>query len=150
MAGRDVGDQRGGDAVLHQFPGRQSRALQPRTGLVRVDLDALARLDRRADHAQRRAVAGGRERAGVAVREDALPSGTSSAPSAPRRRFIATSSAMDCVSLAEERRRRAPADGRGPARRALLRMRRSAHARFTAVGRLCASRSIAAAIAARN
>ena len=70
---RIIGDQRHRDTVLREFPCGQPRALQERTGLVGKHADLLARLDRRANHAQRRAVAGGGERARIAVREHARP-----------------------------------------------------------------------------
>ena len=71
MTGGDIRDQRGRDAVLHQLPRRQPGPLQPRACLVRIDMHALARLDRRADHAERRAVTRRGESTGVAVRENA-------------------------------------------------------------------------------
>ena len=57
------------NAVVLQFPDRQPRALQERPRLVREDVDVLARFHRRADHAERGAVSGGRQRAGVAMRQ---------------------------------------------------------------------------------
>ena len=67
--GHVVGDDRRRDAVFHQLPGRKPRALQERPGFVGVDVNLLALLDRRADHAQRRAVPGRSQRAGIAVRK---------------------------------------------------------------------------------
>ena len=60
-----------GMLVGHQLPGRQPRALQKRPRLVGVNMNPLALLDRRANHAQRRPVPAGRQRAGVAVRQHA-------------------------------------------------------------------------------
>ena len=70
-SGHALGDDRGVDALAHQLPRGQARALQERTRLVGDDRDPLALLDGRADHAERRAVAGRGQRAGVAVREHA-------------------------------------------------------------------------------
>ena len=69
--GHVVGDHGSRDAVLHEFPGRQARALQERPRLVGKHLHALPRLDRTAHDPECRAVAGGGQRAGVAVRENA-------------------------------------------------------------------------------
>ena len=66
-----VGDDRRLDAVTQELPRRQPGALQERPRLVGEHDDALAFLDRAADHAQRGTVAGRRERAGVAMRENA-------------------------------------------------------------------------------
>ena len=55
---------------LHQLPRRQPGALQERPRLVGEHRDLLALLRGGANHAERRAVTGGRQRAGVAVRED--------------------------------------------------------------------------------
>ena len=60
-----------GMPLLHHLPGRQPRTLQERPGLVGNHRDALAGLDRRADHAQRRAVSGRGQRARVAMRQHA-------------------------------------------------------------------------------
>ena len=57
------------DAFLHHLPRRQTRTLQERAGFVGDDGNALSRLDRRANHTERRAVARRRQRAGIAVRE---------------------------------------------------------------------------------
>ena len=65
-----VGDDRRFDAVPHQLPRREPGALQKRPRLVGQHRHVLARLDRGANDAERRPVAGGRERPGVAVRED--------------------------------------------------------------------------------
>ena len=70
VPGHAVGDERDVDPLLLKLPRGEPRALQVRPGLVGEDGDALASLDRRADHAEGRAVAGRGERAGVAVRED--------------------------------------------------------------------------------
>ena len=55
-----------------KFPNRETRALQERTRLIREDIDLLARLDRRANHAERSAETGGRQSARVAVRQHRL------------------------------------------------------------------------------
>ena len=70
-SGHVVGDDGGGDAVFHQFPGGEARALQKGARLVGVDVNLLACFDGRADHAERGAVAGGGERSGIAVGEHA-------------------------------------------------------------------------------
>src|SRR5579859_836951 len=64
-----VGDDGGGDAVFHQFPRGQARALQKGPRLVGVNVNLLALLDGRADHSERCAVSRGSERSGVAVGE---------------------------------------------------------------------------------
>ena len=69
-AGHVVADDRDGDAVLHQLPGGEARALEEGAGLVGVDVDLVAALDGGADDAERGAVAAGGEGAGVAVGED--------------------------------------------------------------------------------
>ena len=61
-----------GNSVLLQFPHRQPRALQERPGLIGKHIDLLARLHRRANHAQRRPIPGRRQRSGVAVRQHRL------------------------------------------------------------------------------
>ncbi len=68
-SGHALGDDRGVDAVAHQLPGGQPRALEKRSRLVGDDGNLLALLDGCANDAERRSVAGGRERAGVAVRQ---------------------------------------------------------------------------------
>ena len=65
-----VGDDGRVDAVAHQLPRGEPRALQERPRLVGEHRDRLAGLDRAADDAERRAVAGRRQRAGVAVGQD--------------------------------------------------------------------------------
>ena len=66
-----VGDDAVLDALDAEFPRRKARALQPRPGLVDEHRDGAAvALVAGADDAQRRAVAGGRQGARVAVRED--------------------------------------------------------------------------------
>ena len=72
-AGHVVGDDRRVDAVLDELPRREPRALQKRARLVGQHGDLLALLGGRADDAERRAVAGGRQRPGVAVRQDLSP-----------------------------------------------------------------------------
>ena len=66
-----VGDEGRGDPVLQQLPRGEPRALEPGPRLVREDALHLAEPDGGADDAECRAVAGGGERAGVAVGEDA-------------------------------------------------------------------------------
>ena len=88
MAGHVVGDEGGGDVVLLQFPDGEARALQERAGFVGEDVDALAGFDGRADDAEGGAVAGGGERAGVAVGEDGAAIGH-------ERRAVAADSAID-------------------------------------------------------
>ena len=65
-----VGDHGRVDAVAHQLPRGQARALKEGTRFVGEHGDFLAGLDRAADHTQRGAVAGGGERPGVAMRQD--------------------------------------------------------------------------------
>src|SRR4029077_1150039 len=64
-AGAAVRHQVEGDAELLQLPGGEPRALQERPGLVHPDLPEVAVAPGGLDHAERRAVAGGGERAGV-------------------------------------------------------------------------------------
>src|SRR5207245_829019 len=66
-SGGHVGEERDGNVVLKELPRRQARALQPGARLVGEDGDSLPLLDRGADDAERGAVAGGGEAAGVAV-----------------------------------------------------------------------------------
>ena len=73
VPGHVVGDQRDRDRFLHHLPGGEPRALQERPRLVGDHGDALACIAGRAHDAQRRAVTGRRERAGVAVGHDARP-----------------------------------------------------------------------------
>ena len=68
-----VGEERRRDVVLLQLPRRQPRPLEKRPRLAAEDVDPLVGFDRGADHAERRAVAGGGERARVAVGEDGRP-----------------------------------------------------------------------------
>ena len=69
--GHALGDDGRRDVIAHEFPGRQPRALQERPRLVGEHLPHLALLRGGANDAERRAVPGGRERAGVAVRQNA-------------------------------------------------------------------------------
>ncbi len=62
-----VADHRRGNAIGHQLPSGQPRALQKRTRLVGVDVNLLAHLDSRANHAQRRAIAACGQSSGIAV-----------------------------------------------------------------------------------
>src|SRR6185503_9574804 len=61
------GHERHRDAVLLELPGGEPRTLEKGSRLARDDLDALPRLDGGANDAEGGTVAGGRERAGVAV-----------------------------------------------------------------------------------
>ena len=70
VAGRVVGDQMHGDAGLHQLPGGQARALQPRAGFVHPDMHRVALLPGGAHHTQGGAVVHRGQRAGVAVVQD--------------------------------------------------------------------------------
>ena len=69
--GHALGDHGRRHLIAQELPRREPRALQERAGLVGKHLDDLPLLGRGADHAERRAVAGRGERAGIAVREDA-------------------------------------------------------------------------------
>ena len=66
-----VGNHRGGNAIFHQLPRRQSRTLQERTRLIGKDMDFLSLLDGGADHSQRRAISAGGQGPGIAVGENA-------------------------------------------------------------------------------
>ena len=92
-SGHVVGDYGRGNAVFHQLPGGQARALQEGTRLVGVDVNLLALFDGGADHAERGAVAGGGQRSGVAVGEHAAVAGISVAPWRPMAWLAAMSSA---------------------------------------------------------
>ena len=70
-SGHVVRDDRRLNAVPDELPRGQARALEKRARLVREHGDLLAGFDSAANDAQRRAVPGGRERARVAVRQDA-------------------------------------------------------------------------------
>ena len=135
-----VGDDRRVDAVAHELPRGQARALQERPRLVGEHGDALALLDRGADHAERRAVARRRERAGVAVREDARRR-----PARPRRRSRPSPGSWRRLRRGSPRLALEPARdllGRLPRlrrRRRTTRFIRSiAQNRLTAVGRVAA------------
>ena len=69
--GHVVAEDGGGNAVGHQLPGGEARALQEGTGFVGEDVNLLAALDGSADHAQGCPVAAGGEGSGVAVGEHA-------------------------------------------------------------------------------
>ena len=71
MAGHAVGDHRHRDRVLLQFPRGEARALQERPRLVGEHVRDAPRLEGGAHDTERGAVARRRERAGVAVGEDA-------------------------------------------------------------------------------
>ncbi len=62
-----IGDQLGRDAVAHQLPHGQPRALLPRPGFAGIDMVDPAHRHASADHAQGRAETGGRQRTGIAV-----------------------------------------------------------------------------------
>ena len=74
-SGHVVGDDGRRNAVAHEFPRGEAGALEERPRLVGQHLDLLALLVRGADDPEGRAVAGGGERAGVAVGEDARAAG---------------------------------------------------------------------------
>ena len=65
-----VGDHGRIDTVLHQLPRREPRALKERTRFIRKDRNLLSLLRRSSDHTESRAIARGRQRTCVAVRED--------------------------------------------------------------------------------
>ncbi len=65
-----VGDQGRGDVLFLELPRRQARALEIRPRFAAVDADALVGFDGGAHDAERGAVSGRREGAGIAVRED--------------------------------------------------------------------------------
>src|SRR5579862_924660 len=69
MSRHVIGDDGGRDPILLQLPRGQSSALKKRTRLIGEDVDLLSSADGGADHAQRRAVSGSGECAGVAMRE---------------------------------------------------------------------------------
>ena len=62
-----VGDDGGRNAIFHQLPRRQARALQEGTSLIGIDVDFLSLLDGGADHAEGGAISASGERAGIAV-----------------------------------------------------------------------------------
>ena len=72
VAGHVVGDQPVRDALDLELPGGEPGALEPGPRLVDPHGDVRVAGRGRTDHAERRAVAGRREGAGVAVREDAV------------------------------------------------------------------------------
>src|ERR1044072_1434555 len=67
MPGHAVCDQCYGYLFFRKLPSREPRALKEGARFVREHSYALARLDRSANHAERGAESGGRERARVAV-----------------------------------------------------------------------------------
>ena len=75
LAGRVVADERHVHAGLHEFPRRQARALKERSGLVGEDVETLSPFVRDEYRGERSPVARGGQRAGVAVREDAVAVG---------------------------------------------------------------------------
>ena len=80
------------DAVAHQLPRGQPRALEKRARLVGEHADPLALLRRRRGSRRARCRTRRRERSGVAVREHPRAVGDDSAPNAPIARQLATSS----------------------------------------------------------
>jgi hypothetical protein len=97
--GHVVADDGGGNAVGHQLPRREPRALQKGPRLVGVDVDLFALLHGSADHAQRRAVAAGGQCAGVAVGQHAAFVRQQRAAEAPMALQAAMSSSyMACAS----------------------------------------------------
>ena len=73
MTGHVVRNERGGDAVVLQFPDRQPGTLQKGPRFISVNVDGLAGFDGRANHAECCAITRSRECSGVAVREDGFP-----------------------------------------------------------------------------
>ena len=69
--GHVVAEDGGGNAVGHQFPGGEARALQEWTGFVGKDVNPLTALDGSANDAQSCPVAAGSQGSGVAVGEHA-------------------------------------------------------------------------------
>ena len=136
--GHALGDDRGVDAVAHQLPRGQPGPLQERTRLVGEDRDALALLDRGADHAERRAVAGGGQRAGVAVGQHARAVGHHrGAEARPCVRQLATSSSWIARASRSSRAAISSVDCPACAASANTRFMRSmAQNRLTAVGRV--------------
>jgi hypothetical protein len=67
--GHVVAEHGGGDAVVHQLPRSETRALEEGAGFVGVDVDIVAALDGGADDAEGAAVAAGGECSGIAVSE---------------------------------------------------------------------------------
>ena len=119
VRGGRVGDHRVRDAELLELPGRQPRALQQRPRLVDPDVREQAVLPRRAQRADRRAVAAGREAARVAVRQG-LRAG-------PEERGGVGTHAPAAIDLGLVQRAR-------PLRRGSSRICSSAQTRLTAVG----------------
>ena len=70
-----VANQRGGNFFLLHFPGGKPCPLQNRTRFIHIHMQLLSFVHGRAEHTQRSAVAGRRQRARVAVREDMVPVG---------------------------------------------------------------------------
>ena len=83
VPGHVVGDQRHGDAVLHAVPMRSAVRPAGTAAFRRRRHESASRFHGGADDAERRAVAGRREGAGVAVREMVCPSRISVAPCRP-------------------------------------------------------------------
>ncbi len=67
--GHVVAEHGGGDAVVHQLPRGEARALEEGAGFVGVDVERVAALDGGADDAEGAAVAAGGEGSGIAVGE---------------------------------------------------------------------------------
>ena len=91
-SGHIVRDHAYVDVVFPELPRRQSSALQKWPCLVGEDLQAFSAFDGGADHPQGRAVTGGGQRPGVAVRQDRAGLRQKSAPNRPMRLLFSMSS----------------------------------------------------------
>ena len=69
VPGHVVGDERGRNMVVLEFPDGKPRALQKRAGFSGEHVDVLAARDGRSDHAQRGSITCRGERSSVAMRE---------------------------------------------------------------------------------
>ena len=88
VAAHPVRDDLDRDSFARELPGRQAGSLEERPGLRRQDLERFSRFDRRADDPESAAVAAGRERSGVAVRQHRRAGGEeigAMTPESPRR-----------------------------------------------------------------
>ena len=74
-AGHAVGDHSRGNAILHQFPCRQSRSLEERACLIGIYVNLLSLFHRSPDHAQGSAVSAGSQSPRVTVGEYASTGG---------------------------------------------------------------------------
>ena len=137
-----VGDDGRVDAVAHQFPGREPRALQDGPRLVGEDRYRAALLDGAANHAERGAVAGRGQRARVAVREDAGLLRDEGAAEAADGAAAGDILVMDGLRLGQHQLAQVLDAGAGEHCSENTRFMRSiAQKRLTAVGRVAASRS---------